>query len=374
MERVAKHIIEKDPTIEDPFYIADIRMLDSKLRIWQHELDNVKPYYAIKCNSDERVLRYLSEHNVGFDCASKGEIAQVLNHTNNIIFAHPVKKVKDIEYAVSNGIFRMTYDSVYELEKMRSYTSKIQCILRISIHNPCASSDLGIKYGVLRDEYEHVINKTKEYGLNLVGISFHVGSGNRNSSIFDEAIGYAREVYEYACRCGFDVHILDIGGGFTAKMFVKTAKIIVKSLKIHFNDVKLNIIAEPGRFFVEDIFTLVTRIIGKRYRANIHEYWITDSIYGSLNCVIFDHQKPIFKPLYATTTKYLPCIINGLSCDSEDRLVNTSLPELDVGEFLLVNNFGAYTLSACSNFNGFDFTKSKVWYIKTITHDAVVIE
>ena len=44
----------------------------------------------------------------------------------------------------------------------------------------------------------------------------------------------------------------------------------------------------------------------------------------------------------------------GPTCDSIDLISNDSmLPELAIGEWVYVENFGAYTVASSSNFNGF---------------------
>jgi ornithine decarboxylase len=44
----------------------------------------------------------------------------------------------------------------------------------------------------------------------------------------------------------------------------------------------------------------------------------------------------------------------GPTCDSIDLISNEiMLPELAIGEWVYVENFGAYTVASSSNFNGF---------------------
>ena len=38
---------------------------------WMDMLPKVAPFYAVKCNSDELLLKVLAEIGTGFDCASK---------------------------------------------------------------------------------------------------------------------------------------------------------------------------------------------------------------------------------------------------------------------------------------------------------------
>jgi ornithine decarboxylase len=87
-------------------------------------------------------------------------------------------------------------------------------------------------------------------------------------------------------------------------------------------------------------------------------YYINDGVYGSFNCIIFDHQEPELIPKnYDITddTPLFPSQIFGNTCDSLDEVKKcVMLPELQVGDHLYVKNFGAYTSSAKSDgFNGY---------------------
>ena len=56
-------------------------------------------------------------------------------------------------------------------------------------------------------------------------------------------------------------------------------------------------------------------------------------------------------------------VIWGPSCDSADRIMDVSMPELNVGDWILVDNIGAYSLVLATGFNGFE--KPKVYPVGT---------
>lgn len=73
---------------------------------------------------------------------------------------------------------------------------------------------------------------------------------------------------------------------------------IRKALDRHFPAKKnVEVIAEPGRFFVSSAFTLCTNVIAKRAsptkssESNVNQYYINDGVYGALNCVLFENRK-----------------------------------------------------------------------------------
>ena len=85
-------------------------------------------------------------------------------------------------------------------------------------------------------------------------------------------------------------------------------------------------------------------------------YYINEGVYGSFNCLIFDHATVEAKPLrdYHGNEEKYPSSIWGPSCDSIDCVAkDVMLPKCDIGDWLYFKEMGAYTLSAASGFNGF---------------------
>jgi ornithine decarboxylase len=198
----------------------------------------------------------------------------------------------------------------------------------------------------------------------------------------------------------------------------------------------VRVIAEPGRFFVEGAFVLCTNVISRRttkpavltgrggeleldgvasgargfttssvVQQPAHtRYYINDGVYGSFNCVIYDHQvvRPVPLPTAVidtglegfrrymaakepalvqsagptgtnTVTEHLsgsddacadgvPSSVWGQTCDGFDVVLpRVNLPALNIGDWLCFENMGAYTLAAGTEFNG--FSKPHVMYV-----------
>ena len=90
-------------------------------------------------------------------------------------------------------------------------------------------------------------------------------------------------------------------------------------------------------------------------------YYLNDGVYGSFNCIFFDHKIPTILPFNKRNEQKLyKSKIFGPTCDSIDLISDgTMLPELSIGEWVYVENFGAYTTAASSAFNGFITTDFK---------------
>jgi ornithine decarboxylase len=86
--------------------------------------------------------------------------------------------------------------------------------VRIRCEAAKAQCPLGMKFGVELVDAEKLIAVARDLGLNVVGVSFHVGSGCSDPPVFARAIATARSLFETAKNLGYDFSLLDIGGGF----------------------------------------------------------------------------------------------------------------------------------------------------------------
>lgn len=347
----------------EPFYVLNLDDVVASYEKWTECLPRVQPFYAVKCNPDVALLGALAALGSGFDCASKGEIQTVLAlgvSPSRIVYANPCKAESHIRYAKTVGVNLTTFDSLHELDKIKKWHPKCELLLRIKPPvDGGARCELGSKYGALEDEFEPLLKAALSAELNIVGVSFHIGSGDADSAAYDGAIRLARTVFDLADNLGFtELKILNIGGGFTSDLhFDKAALAVNSAVETYFkNHSGLTVISEPGRFFAEPAFTLAANVIGKRVRGEIREYWINDGIYGSMNCILYDHARVTCMPL----TKFHGLLmysstVFGPTCDGLDTiLTGHQLPELEVGDWLVFPNMGAYTCAAGSAFNGFD--------------------
>lgn len=359
---IINNILEGNTT-EEAFYIVSIDKIYKQVEEWNYTLPNIKPYYAVKCNPNELVLKILASLGVNFDCASKNEIASVvgiIEDPSRIIFANPCKMSNQIKYARANDVDLMTFDSDHELYKIKLYHPYSDLILRIKVDDSESLCQFGCKFGVELSQVKKLLEIAKTLSLNVIGISFHVGSGCKNPKQFQKAILDSKKCFDIAESIGMKFRILDIGGGFEQETFQETAKVIKDAIEEAKFDENVTFIAEPGRFFVSSSHTLVVNVIGKKENGEKEfVYYLNDGMYGSFNCVHFDHAKPIICPFNERNGKVYKSKIFGPTCDSMDKISDEIyLPELAIGEWCYIENFGAYTCAAASTFNGFTNTQT----------------
>ena len=323
-----------------------------------------------------RVLRLLAKMGTGFDCASKAEIELVLGlgvHPSRIIYAQPCKTKSYIRYAAQVGVKQMTFDNVDELYKIQAFFPGAELVLRILTDDSASLCRLSTKYGASLGQTEQLLELAMELGLNVIGVSFHVGSGASDPAAFTKAVRDARKVFEQATTFGFEPMLLDIGGGFEDATFETFAGVLKDAITECF-PANVRVIGEPGRYYVANAFTLATNVIARREvkddvnGGQSYMLYLNDGVYGNFSNIIFDHQHPTAQVLEAAcsiprTTEYS---IWGPTCDGIDAISGRCvLPYLlDVGDWLLFEKMGAYTKCSATRFNGFT-DKHEVIYVSS---------
>jgi ornithine decarboxylase len=343
--------------------------------------------------------------------------------------ANPCKPPSHIQYAKEHNVDLMTFDSVEELKKIKSIFPEARVVLRILADDSSSVCRLGLKFGAAFGSHTTTLLKAvKQLGLNLVGISFHAGSGCTDPNAFDDAIHKARKLFRQAEAMGMHLTLLDIGGGFPgepvegvpqAVSFETIAAVVDNAIGVYFADCPdLTCIAEPGRFFASGAMTLALNIIAKRVTNVPTEeelvasaigseesdgesddnmgcltfqdmvdtvaepmnnnarvsYFVNDGVYGSFNCLIFDHAHVFLRPLvtamdFAKDSALFSSTVWGPTCDSMDCVaMECKLPNLAVGEWIYAAGMGAYTGAAASTFNGF----AKADFIYTFSADETM--
>jgi len=351
--------------IDDPFFILNLEDVKRKYEIWMKKIPRIVPFYAVKCNDDERVLKVLENLGTGFDCASKTEFSQILNlkvNPERIIYANTVKQVSHLKMAADNKIDKVTFDTAAELEKIKKYHPNAKVLLRISFDASNAIFKFGLKFGCNPvTEAPKLIKLCKELKTNLIGIAFHVGSGTTDYKIFEDAMDAVRKLFDYAETLSMKLNVVDIGGGFMGtnlEQFDNFANSINSAIDRNFPSEIVKIIAEPGRFFVDTAFTLVCQVILKKVLEDGQIfYYINESIYMSLH-YFMDKEYLNFSiirnsKIHNESKKNLSTIW-GCTCAAPDKIwADVMIPELEINDWIVLYNIGAYSTTCSTNFNGF---------------------
>jgi len=270
-----------------------------------------------------------------------------------------------IEYAKASDVDLMTFDNSHELIKIAQSFPNSRLLLRIITDDSQSVCRFSTKFGCPLDNTRSLLTLAKELNLNVCGISFHVGSGCMSVDSFISAIRSAHQVFQQALEIGLNFTTLDLGGGWPGTNDGRIDfGVIANAIRPVIDELfppHIDVIAEPGRFFVAESHTLAINVFGKRTIVDEQTqeksflYYANDGVYQSFNCILFDHYTPTPLILNPTevTEKHRTTIF-GPTCDSMDCISkDISMEEVHVGDWLYFKNMGAYSVAAASPFNGF---------------------
>jgi len=352
---------------DTPLLVLSMEQVERNYAFLAQQLPGVKLYYAVKANPNEDIIRKLAELGSYFDVASDGEmrfLTDVGIAPERMVYANPVKTPSGLKVAKETGVYKFTFDSESEIGKMAKAIPGGSVLLRVRVDNPRALVDLNKKFGAHPDDALHLLDLARQQGLDVAGLCFHVGSQSSSSDAYIEALKICRGLFDKAAAAGFNMRILDIGGGFPIQTI--TENIDITSMLQDIREILLRdfsgieIWAEPGRFMCGTVSNLITSVIGTQHRNGNQWYFLDDGLYGTFSGVIFDHWD--FELETFKSTERIPATIAGPSCDSLDIMFTDKMVEpLEIGDLILVPSCGAYTSASATVFNGFAKTPIIIW-------------
>ena len=361
-----------------PLFVMDHEKIRANYRLFREQLPDVQCYYAVKANSNREIVRTLFAEGASFDVASYNEFMLVYeciqpfdekekDHFiwDKIIFSNTIKD-RDTLSRIRRYKPLVTYDNVDEIEKISNYCNTAGLVLRLKVPDIGSQVEMGSKFGAEPGDAAMLIDRAHEAGLEVEGLSFHVGSQCTRFDNYTAALAITARILSEARGRGYKLRIIDMGGGFPAPYdcegpgFQELAAVIrAECARLFPPDVEL--IAEPGRFIIADTAVLVTEIIGRARRNGKRFYHLNDGVYHTFSGIVYDHWIPNFTPLHTDAFRGEPevCAVVGPTCDSFDKIsLSVHLPgDLETGDMLLTRNIGAYSIASSTLFNGFEGAK-----------------
>lgn len=357
-----------------PLFIIDHEVIRENYRTFKKHLPRVQAYYAVKANSNQEIVKTLFEEGASFDVASYNEFMQVYEYIRHfeekdqdfyiwdkIIFSNTVKDRETLR-KIRRYKPLVTFDNEDELKKIKEHCDTAGVVLRLKVPDIGSQVEMSSKFGAEPGDARRLIDEAFDLGLVVEGLSFHVGSQCTTFDNYTAALDIAAQILHDARQRGYQVKIVDIGGGFPVPydsqvpQFEKLAGIINAECERLFpQDVEL--IAEPGRFLVATAAVLVSEIVGKARRDGKVFYYINDGVYQTFSGVVYDHWIPNFHSFKSGRTEV--CAVVGPTCDSFDKIsLSEQLPaDLQIGDYLYTENIGAYSTASSTRFNGFEGAK-----------------
>lgn len=379
-EKIAAFLAERNPPT--PCLVVDLDVVCERYDSLRSYLPLAQIFYAVKANPAPEVLSTLIGKGACFDVASPSEVDLCLElgaDPAHLSYGNTVKKKADIAYAYGQGVRLFAFDSEPELDKLIEVAPGAQVFCRLLADNAGADWPLSRKFGCAGDMARDLLIKARENGLKPVGLSFHVGSQQRNPEAWDAAVEEAARLFKQLEADGIVLDLLNLGGGLPAQYRDETAGVETYGLAVsaamtrHFGNYLPRMIIEPGRYLVGDAGILQAEVVLiSRKSYGDATRWVYLDV-GRFSGLAEAEGESIRYRIRADNGSGAdekkekgPVILAGPTCDSADILYEQSAYEmpldLEVGDKVQILSTGAYTTTYSSvGFNG--FAPLKAYYI-----------
>jgi ornithine decarboxylase len=354
---------------DGPILVVDLEVVRDNYNAFAKALPDSRVFYAVKANPAPEVLSLLASMGSCFDTASVAEIEMALAAgatPDRISYGNTIKKERDIARAFELGVRLFAVDCKAEVEKIARAAPEAKVFCRILCDGAGAEWPLSRKFGCEPAMAADVLEHAHRLGLNAYGISFHVGSQQRNQHAWDRALAQAAAVFRECGERGINLSMVNLGGGFPTKYLknvptVKTyGSAIFRALRKHFGNRIPETIIEPGRGMVGNAGVIETEVVLVSRKSEDDEVrWVYLDI-GKFGGLAETMDESIRYPIKTPRdgAEMAPCILAGPTCDSADVLYEKEpylLPvSLEIGDKLLIEGTGAYTSTySAVAFNGF---------------------
>lgn len=323
-------------------------------------------HYAVKANPHPVLLRALHDAGCAFDVASPAEVRAALTagaRPEDLVYSNPVKKRADIAEAYALGAALFVVDSPQETRKVAAAAPGAAVLCRLLTSGEGSDWPLSRKYGVSGPEAVEILSLAAHLGLDPAGVSFHVGSQQRDPAAWSAPIHAAARIFATLRERGMRPRLLDLGGGFPARLagdepaVAAYAAAIEAALAAAFGPHRPATLIEPGRGIVGDAGELVTSVVEVVDRGGTRWVFLDCGVFTGL---VETLEEAIRYPLHTSRdgSPVGPCVVAGPTCDSADVLYQQrprQLPlDLAEGDEVRIGCAGAYTSCYSTvGFNGF---------------------
>jgi len=370
-KKITQFLAERRP--QTPCLVIDLDVVADNFKKLRAAVPQAGIYYAVKANPAPEILKLLCKVGSNFDTASVNEIDMVLASgatADRISYGNTIKKKGDIAAAFERGVRLYAFDSAGELDKLADAAPGSRVFCRILTSGANADWPLSRKFGCDVGMAKQLLLEAAKRNVVPYGVSFHVGSQQRDPAQWDAAVAQAAWLFRECEENGVQLTMLNIGGGFPTRYrrnipaMQAYGAAIDESLRKHFGNRIPDVIVEPGRQMVGSAGVIQTEVVLISKKAETdRKRWVYLDIgkFGGLAETMDEAiQYPISSERKGPSG---PVVLAGPTCDSADILYEKAdyrLPEdLEIGDKLEIRSAGAYTTTyAAVAFNGFEPLKT----------------
>ena len=369
----AKEITAQIPT---PFHIYDEAGIRANARALKKAFSwnkGFKEFFAVKATPNPYILQILHEEGCGCDCASYAELllSEAVGITgHDVMFSSNVTPRKDMEKARQLGAY-INLDDATHVDFLASLGPVPETVcLR---YNPGGSFSLGntimdmprdAKYGMTEDQMAGAINRLQKLGTKHFGIHAFLASNTTTNEYYPEL---AAQLFRLAVRLrnatGADFSFINLSGGIGVDYRPEQPRCDIQTIgdgvRMRYEQImtpagmgNVAIYTELGRFMLAPFGHLVSTVL---HQKHIYREYIgldacaadlmRPAMYGAYHHItVLGKEDAILDHVYDVT---------GGLCENNDKFaIERSLPQIDVGDILVIHDTGAHGFSMGYNYNG----------------------
>jgi len=368
-----KEIISKLNKIETPFYYYDLGLLKKTLDelIKEFSKRNYKVHYALKANSNDRILKLISDAGLGADCVSGNEITKAIAtdfKNDEIVFAGVGKSDKEIKTALENNIACFNVESIQELEVINSIASAQNKIASIAIRiNPNVDANThhyittGLeenKFGINTWELPAILEKLPALkSTQLIGLHFHIGSQITDLNVFKGLCIRINEIQKWFDEHNLHIININVGGGLGINYenpdselipdFNSYFQIFEKFLELRQGQ---EVHFEIGRAIIGQCGSLISRVLYVKEGINTNFTILDAGMTELIRPALYQSYHEIEN--LSSNGKEKRYDVVGPICESSDTFAKYFiLPETKRGDLIAIRSTGAYGEVMASNYN-----------------------
>ncbi|MCM1451125.1 MAG: diaminopimelate decarboxylase [Clostridium sp.] len=355
-----------------PFYYYDLQLLHDTLCAVKENLPaNGHMHYALKANSNPRVLQMIASHGIGADCVSGGEISTAIANgfaPASIAYSGVGKTNREIALALRVGIGCFNIESIEELYIMNEIAVQMNKTAPIALrvnpnidahtHHYITTGLSENKFGIDLRMLDQALDTARVLpGLKLMGLHFHIGSQITINEPFVLLCERVREIVEKCKVKGIDIEHINVGGGlgidyddpighpipdFKAYFdCFKQGLAPLKGKQLHF---------ELGRAIVGQCGSLISRVIYVK-RGISKQFLIIDAGMNDLIRPALYEACHLIENLTSFAPNEVYDVV-GPICETADTFAEDySLPSARRGDLIAIRSAGAYGESMSSTYN-----------------------
>ncbi len=352
-----------------PLYCYSYKKLRENIINFKKNFKNLNPIicFAVKANTNLKLLKEINKLNLGADVVSVGELIKALKagiKPKKIVFSGVGKTSEELSFAIDKKILLINTESkseILEIEKIAKLKKKTVDIgIRLN-PNTDAKTLSQISTGKKQDKFgvpeKHFIEllkylKNSKY-LKVKCLSVHIGSQILDNQPYEKMLNVVDRIIK---KTKYKFQFIDLGGGMGIAYgnekkqlnYKKYAFAIKKIIKKH--DAK--IIFEPGRSIIGNTGVLISKIIYIK-KTSSKNFLILDAAMNDL-------MRPA---LYGAKHRIIPerksnkfvnkiCEFVGPVCESTDKfLTMKKFQKVNEKDLVIISDVGAYGMSLSSNYN-----------------------